>query len=125
MYRKWYIKLRSTVRLSVRALLTKVNNALMKIWKLTFEIVDPREHSEYYCEHGSHPATDPATIPDEHWTPVERLITKEEDVAALADQYLNLIDQASEGELVRNPRFFTATINPHWAEIVDVLRPEA
>lgn len=105
--------------------MTGVNNHLMKIWKLTFEIVDPRVHSEYYCQHGTHPATHPGTIPDEHWNPVERMVTKEEDVAAMVDQCLNLMDQASAGELVRNPRLFVASVDPHWAEIVDVLRPEA
>jgi hypothetical protein len=82
--------------------------------KVTFEIVHPLDHPEYYCaHHGEHPATDPATIPDEHWRSVE---STKDSPGLLIDQYAGLLEQIRDGELIRNVRIWHAQ-DPAWTEI--------
>lgn len=81
----------------------------MKMLKVSFELVSPVEHREYYCRHGEHPATDPATIPDEHWKYVERVGND------VYDQYRGLCTQVADGELIRNVKLWEAEV--HWVEL--------
>jgi hypothetical protein len=43
----------------------------VKIYKVSFELVNAVKHPDYYCGHGcgEHPATDASTIPDERSIP--------------------------------------------------------
>ncbi len=91
----------------------------MKILRLTFELVTPMhaETRKYYCACGEHPATDPATIPDEHWDGVERIgEPTAASAASIVDQYNNLLQQVEDGELIRNVKLWVAT-EPQWTEI--------
>lgn len=84
------------------------------IYKVSFEIVSPVSHPEHYCTgHGSHPATHPRDVPDEHWHPVER----EGDLSAIREQYRGLLElQAIQpAQFVRNVKFWTASA-PVWQE---------
>lgn len=83
------------------------------IYKVTFEIVSPIAHPEYYCRgHGEHPVADPPSIPDEHWRSCER----EGSLSSVLDQYNALMRQVKEGEFVRNVKFWTAP-EPVWQAV--------
>lgn len=84
----------------------------MRMYKVTFELVNPIAHPEYYCGHGcgEHPATDPVTIPDEHW----KLVESPGDEDGARSQFQGLVQQIGEGELIRNPRLWAAEVD--WVE---------
>lgn len=87
--------------------------------KLTFELVSPlvATNKKYYCACGEHPATNPATIPDEDWRWVERIgEPTEQGAASVVDQYNALLRQVQEGELIRNVKLWVTT-EPVWTEI--------
>jgi hypothetical protein len=85
----------------------------VKIYKVSFELVNAVKHPDYYCGHGcgEHPATDVRSIPDEDWSYVER----EGDLSSVADQAVNLLKQIREGELIRNVKVWEAD-EPVWTE---------
>lgn len=100
------------------------NNGLPRITekvamlRLTFQIVDPRQHSQYYCEtHRQHPCTDPATVPDEHWKTIDKqVVADDQGREQIYDQYRGLVEMIPDGELVRNPRVWAATVT--WEQIL-------
>lgn len=82
----------------------------MIVRKIVFELVNPIAHPEYYT--GDQPCTRPMSVPDEHWTMVERA------GADVENQYQGLLELISRGELVRNPRLYeTETSEPVWREV--------
>lgn len=85
-----------------------VNNPLMEIWKLTYEMVNPLTHPQYHKRHssGTAPALPARLVPDEHWVHVECVVTREEDKLSLIDQYGAVTQRAADGELVRKPRIW-------------------
>lgn len=100
-----------------------LKNVLVKILKVSFELVNPIGNSQFYCGCGEHPASDPATIPDEHWSTAERAgEPTTEGRQSVLDQYRNLLQQIREGELIRNVRLWE-TEEPVWTEValIDLL----
>jgi hypothetical protein len=86
----------------------------VKIYKVSFELVNAVKHPDYYCGHGcgEHPATDASTIPDEHWSYVEN---RSDDLDEVADQAVNLLKQIRDGELIRKVKLWQAD-EPEWSE---------
>jgi hypothetical protein len=90
----------------------------MKILKLSFEYIDPVAYPQFYCPHGDHPATDPATIADRYWKPVVIEAASPNEKALAMDQWNNLLQQVADGELLRNIRMQVAeNLTPAWREI--------
>jgi hypothetical protein len=84
----------------------------VKIYKVSFELVNAHKHPQYYCGHGDQPATDVSRIPDEHWTYVENGSDEWDDVV---DQATSLLEQIAQGELIRNVKVWEADA-PVWTE---------
>ncbi len=95
-----------------------MNNALVKILRCTFEIVDPSFALNAAFFDGERFVPDPRTVPDKHWHPqVSTSTTDPESVTTVLDQYRQLARWQSEGqEPVRNVRLWVAE-EPQWREI--------
>lgn len=76
-----------------------------KIYKVTFEMVDPRTHPQVMCRCGKHPIIDVADVPEEFWKPVTG--------SGEFDQYTGLLELVEKGELIRNPQMWIADA-PAW-----------
>lgn len=76
----------------------------MKILKLTFDIVSPKDHPEHYCAaHGEHPFSKPHEIPETHWKTLTSYAVAAGDTLQLLAQWADAAKMATGGtELVRN-----------------------
>ncbi len=95
-----------------------LNNELVKILKVSFEMVDPQwaENAELFD--GERFLPDRRRVPDEHWHTVTSMsTTKPDSVISVLDQYRTLTLWETEGtEPVRNVRLFQAE-EPVWTEV--------
>lgn len=76
-------------------------------WRVSFELVNPISHPQFYRGERVTPGVTAATVPDECWTPVSRETDSEDDAR---NQYQGLIQLIAEGDLVRNVRLETSTV---------------
>ncbi len=108
-----------------------LNNDLVDMLKLTFEMVDPRLAMNHWFFNGSFFTVDPRTLPDQHWSPVStQSEPTEQSRASMLDQYQQLREWEIGGtEPIRNVRIFSAP-EPQWTELseeelLSLIRPEA
>lgn len=81
----------------------------MRIFKVTFEMVSPIAHPQFY-DANDVPTLEAELIPDRYWHTVE---STGKDIL---DQYRGLLELMNTGEPIRNVRLYTAD-EPVWAEI--------